>query len=374
MEQYRLPPDQFAAIYFDQVLNPALANSDAVDKPVAVFIGGQPGAGKSTQAEMAIRDFGSSGYIHVDADRTRVEHPHYLPLATNPATEQIAATAVQADSGKWAALLTRNGAEAHRNLLIEGTMRVPQQINDVAESIRKNGYLLEARIIAAHEKTSEASMQYRFEREKVTQGYGRTIPFDYHAKAAAGIVDTVKMIEDNKLFDRLRICDRSGNVVYSNDLVNGEWQREQAGAEILEKRRALSYNLQEKREIAALWDKVAGMMNDRHAPGDEYVEIEKRRRGAHFIADPQAAVAKFPELVEAAKVLGKFMSAFDKQDASTKNRALVIAAERIGGAIASGNPPKLKDAILDIQINTTTTETILKRPLLPAQSQEARDR
>lgn len=362
MDQHRLPPDQFAAIYFDQILNPALANSTATETPVAVFIGGQPGAGKSTQAEMAVKSFGESGYVHVDADRTRVEHPNYLPLAKNPATEQIAATAVQADSGKWAALLTRNGAEARRNLLIEGTMRVPQQINDVAETIRKNGYQLEARIIAVHEKTSEASMQYRFEREKIVQGFGRTIPFDYHEKAAAGIVETVKMIEDNKLFDRLRICDRGGNVIYSNDLVNGEWQHAPAGAESLEKYRAQTYSIQEKRDIAALWDKVAGMMNERNAPGDEFLEIDKRRRGAHFIADSHAAVKKFPELMDAAKVLERFMTAFADHDMATKQQARIIAAERIGNAIASGNPPKLKDATRSIPIPDKTLTNVMMTP------------
>jgi 2-phosphoglycerate kinase len=52
------------------------AKSKVQGKPAIVFIGAQPGAGKSAAAQMVRRELvKQGGYIHVDADRMREEIP-----------------------------------------------------------------------------------------------------------------------------------------------------------------------------------------------------------------------------------------------------------------------------------------------------------
>jgi len=284
MDDFRLRKEQFLAVFREAVEQPALASCREAIRPRAIFLGGQPGCGKSTLAKSCDADFGPEGFIHVDVDRVRGLHPAYLPLVSNPLTESMAPSAVQKDCSQWVDMLAMSAVGGRRNLLVDGTMRVPDQVRATASAMRAAGYVLEARIMAVHEKASEVSLLQRFEHEKQRVGFGRTIPADYHAKAAAGILDTVRAIEADKLFDRLVIVDRAGAVVYENELVAGEWVRAPHGAEAMDAYRRDSYDLPAKRKIAGLWDDVVAMMKARGAGEAELLPVLELRRSAKLMA------------------------------------------------------------------------------------------
>lgn len=285
MDQYRLPKERFLAIYREAIEAPELIKTRQTGKPRAIFLGGQPGCGKSTIAKTCDQYFGTEGFVHVDVDRLRDLHPAYLPLVSNRITEAMAPTAVQKDCSSWSDMLVASAMTNQRNVLIDGTMRVPEQVRVSVNALRAAGYVVEARIMAVHEKASEVSLLQRFEHEKQRIGFGRTIPFDYHAKAAAGIVETVQMIEQEKLFDHVVIFNRSGNTIYENRLENGDWLAPPLGAERMNAFRDFSYDLSAKREIAQLWDDVIHMMNLRGAGNEELRVVKALQNEAREIAE-----------------------------------------------------------------------------------------
>lgn len=265
----RLGPAAHRAIYLLGVAGPALHKATPVEKPTATFIGGQPGCGKSTVARTSRTWFAEGNFVHVDVDRLRELHPQYLPLVTNIATERAAPSAVQKDCSAWADMLRDDAASQSRNILLESSMRVPSQFRESAQSLRQNGYAVEVRIIAVHEKSSEVSLAQRFEHEKRVLGYGREIPPAYHDLAASGVLDTLRLLETEKLADHLVILDRAGNTIFENRLLDGEWVNQPEGTSIMDGFRSQSYDLAEKQKITALWADVVDMMALRGATEGE---------------------------------------------------------------------------------------------------------
>lgn len=281
--EVRLPAEDFSAIFSDGIEAPALSWTMAAEAPRALFLGGQPGCGKSTIARSSAL-FGSGTFVHVDVDRLREMHPAYLPIVMNAATERLAPSAVQRDCSAWADMLRDSAMAGRRNMLVEGTMRSPGQVRESALAMREAGYAVEARIMAVHAKSSEVSLLQRFEHEKQILGYGREIPLDYHDLAAAGVVETVRAIEEEKLFDRLVIFNRGGTAIYENTLVDGEWERVPDGARVMEAFRVASYDVTEKNSIVALWEDVVDMMKIRGAPDAEVAAVAVRRDAAKEVS------------------------------------------------------------------------------------------
>jgi adenylylsulfate kinase-like enzyme len=90
--------------------------STAQKQPVIVFVGAQPGAGKSAAAERVRRELVKhGGYIHVDADRMREE----IPINGGKPTSQE----TQADAGKLANAVRALAIKGRRNIIEEGTLR-----------------------------------------------------------------------------------------------------------------------------------------------------------------------------------------------------------------------------------------------------------
>lgn len=284
MMDIRLDVATHKSIYLTGVAAPVLCKTTSSDQPVAVFVGGQPGCGKSTVARTSRTWFANGNFVHVDVDRLRELHPQYLPLVTNPATERAAPSAVQKDCSAWADMLRDDAAAQHRNILLESSMRVPGQFRESVQALRQNGYSVEVRIIAVHEKASEVSLALRFEHEKRVLGYGREIPPAYHDLAAAGILDTVRMLESEQLADHLLISDRAGNTIFENLLRNGEWVEPATGASVMEAFRVESYSIAEKQKIAALWSEVVDMMELRGAPAAELAHVVAKAEQAHKIS------------------------------------------------------------------------------------------
>jgi hypothetical protein len=282
--EVRLPAEEFAAIFADGIEAPALSWTTAAEVPRALFLGGQPGCGKSTIAPSSAALFGSETFVHVDVDRLREMHPAYLPIVMDATTERLAPSAVQRDCSTWADMLRDIAMAGRRNMLVEGTMRSHGQVRESVLAMREAGYAVEARIMAVHAKSSEVSLLQRFEHEKQILGYGREIPLDYHDLAAAGIVETVRVIEEEKLFDRLVIFNRSGTAIYENTLVDCEWERLPDGARVMEAFRVASYDVTEQNSIVALWEDVVDMMKIRGAPDAEVAAVAVRRDAAKEVS------------------------------------------------------------------------------------------
>lgn len=193
----------------------ALARTEPRDEPKAIILGGQPGSGKSVLASQATAELRAhGGAVVVDADRLREEHPAYKNLQQeNPRT---AADLSQKAAGEWATRLTEAAADGRRNLVVDGTMRNPEQVADMASRLKEAGYQVEARVMAVPEEVSLARARLRFEEQVAERGNGRYVNEAQHNQAAAALPASVDRLERDKLVDTIKVYDASRKEIYAN--------------------------------------------------------------------------------------------------------------------------------------------------------------
>lgn len=213
MDYKPLTPELIKEISEDYYKNRS-TKATAQDNPTMVLVGGQPGAGKSNIAAI-VRDELSrkGGYIHVDADRMR--EMIYLG-GTKPTSEQT-----QADAGKLATTLRSLSIDNKRNVLEEGTFRSPESVDKFIKDKQDGGYKVELVGIATPREESILGIYQRFEMQvQRNEGNPRFVPIDYHDNAMKGFEKTVATQADK--VDRIRIFERSGNVLFDSQSVNNK--------------------------------------------------------------------------------------------------------------------------------------------------------
>ncbi|TQE77062.1 AAA family ATPase, partial [Streptococcus suis] len=156
-----------------------------------------PGSGKSALAAEAIRELrANGGAVVIDADRMREENPRYKQLSRED--PQHAADRTQKEAGEWATRLTLAAVENRRNLVVDGTMRSPENIRDLTTRLKEQGYEVEARVLAVNPETSVTRARLRFEEQVAERGTGRFVNKEQHDNAYNGMVESVRALERDK--------------------------------------------------------------------------------------------------------------------------------------------------------------------------------
>ncbi|WP_186057461.1 zeta toxin family protein, partial [Burkholderia gladioli] len=129
-------PDLVMQRAYARVEREALEGSREQAAPTAILLGGQPGAGKTALARQAMAELGArGGAVLIDADRMRENLPQYSQLLRqNP---QHAADLTHVEAGRWSGRLTSAASEARRNLVIDGTMRNPESLRNLARRLNE---------------------------------------------------------------------------------------------------------------------------------------------------------------------------------------------------------------------------------------------
>lgn len=134
VEQYRLSEERRQEI-FDTAIVPIIFEAiKPAERPVAVFVGGQPGAGKSStqnhvQRELRAED--AHSVLGISGDDLRAFHPDYANLLQ--LDDRSAAMLTDYDSGKWVEMVINHSASIGCSVVIEGTFRTPQVPIQTAE-------------------------------------------------------------------------------------------------------------------------------------------------------------------------------------------------------------------------------------------------
>lgn len=209
---------------YKEVERDALTRSASQDSPRAIILGGQPGSGKAALAAQAVHEFHQNGSsVVIDADRMREENPRYKQLSRDD--PQHAADRTHKEAGEWATRLTMAAIENRRNLVVDGTMRNPENIRDLLTRLQSNGYAIEARVLAVNPETSMVRSRLRFEEQVVERGIGRFVNQEQHDIAYHGMIESVRVLERDNLLNAIQVYDAHQRMVYSNRIERGEWQR-----------------------------------------------------------------------------------------------------------------------------------------------------
>jgi predicted glycosyltransferase/predicted ABC-type ATPase len=202
---------------FETKIKPALfAQAQKSDRPVALILGGAPGAGKSTMAQAAIEELNAQGIapVHITGEAFYRYHPDYERLMHED--DKTARPQINAEIGRWINMAISYAKEQHIDLILEMTMRDYDRTAKELTDLRDKGYEIDARIVAVDPCISRAGILRRYEEEKAEKGIGHwTAPW-VHQQACDGLPSTIEKIEAAHLVDKLMICNRDREPLYHN--------------------------------------------------------------------------------------------------------------------------------------------------------------
>lgn len=340
---------------YQEVELQAMERTQAQDRPRAIVLGGQPGAGKSELAGEAIREMRTQGgAIVIDADRMREELPRYKQLMRDD--PQNAADLTQREAGAWASQLRLTAIGGKRNLVIDGTMRDPENIRGMTERLRGQGYEVDARVMAVSSETSIMRARLRYEEQSAERGFGRFVNAEQHDQAYTAIPRSVEMLEREKLVDRISIYSAGQERVYQNRLEHGEWEHEPGAAGALDSERARLLTHAEQRDKVSALEEISTLAKLRTGQSDGEIEaklVNARSQLTQFEQSPGYqraaafehmakgdALAKYPELDGAYAQLRDLRLSMDRSMNSVESEQSFSAARvQLSREIERGDIP-----------------------------------
>jgi hypothetical protein len=223
--RYLLSDAASASIFDEEIVPAELSAGVGVDRPVVVFVAGQPGAGKTRTTETVVAGFAVRGSaIVVNSDFYKPYHPRYQELLETD--DRTAAAYTSLDGRRWMAQAEAYLLRRRVNTVIETTMRDPGDFVEPADLFRGAGYRVEVAILAVPAALSRLGIVARYHQQVQAAGHGRLTERTNHDACYAGVVRTAEHLDARALAHSVAVYRRGNHLLYSNTLTpTGTWQR-----------------------------------------------------------------------------------------------------------------------------------------------------
>lgn len=274
-KRFRLSPEKSASIY-EKIERHYFKNTDPSNNPEAIVLGGQPGSGKSALLEKSKTEFDGANVVTINGDELRYFHPQYREI--QKFDERRFAEHTDPQTRPWTKQLFDRTIETRRNVVFEGTMREAGPITATMRELREHGYKVTARVIAVNERESIAGVFRRYEEQKAAKGFGRWTNLNAHDEAYKGMPETISYIEKHKLADRVEVYSRTGQLLYSNQIQENEWEHPPGVRSAIETERSKALEQIDRQSLQEQWKDIVGMMSARNASD---LEIQNAIATAH---------------------------------------------------------------------------------------------
>lgn len=196
------------------------------DQPKAILLGGQSGAGKTTIHRIKQKEF-QGNIIIIDGDSYRSQHPNYLALQEKYGKDSVDYT--KGFAGKMVEYLVDELSKQGYHLLIEGTLRTTQVPRQTAQLLRTKDYHISLAVIGTKPELSYLSTLIRYEElYAINPNQARATPKEHHDGIVEHLVDNLRELEGDKIFDQIQIYQRDRRCVYDSNI------DESSAAEVLQ--------------------------------------------------------------------------------------------------------------------------------------------
>lgn len=203
---------------------------------IAVVLGGQTGAGKSSLIAETKRELQKEGrrIVVIDDDQYRRLYPYGKEILRDCPEHytKVTATATSLITPKILKFASENGY----NFIFDGTMKNPRILNTMKTW---PGYKIYVKIMAASRPRSLASIAIRNGELRKIGEEGRYISTEDHDATYYGIPETLKMLEDLGLAQDIKIYTRGKSELYPNQEFSSKEDTEKSSVEKLEELRQI---------------------------------------------------------------------------------------------------------------------------------------
>ncbi|MEU3619818.1 zeta toxin family protein [Streptomyces sp. NPDC006872] len=204
---HRLSAAEHAWI-FDELITPTvLANVVPRDDPRAVYVIGQPGAGK-TETTRLVRRALRPGATRLTGDDFKAAHPDYRQLLQQD--PRGAGTAIRTDYKAWFTRAKEFVCERRGDLLIEAAPGSADDILGSALSCSRAGYAVELVVLAVREADSRLFTALRYARALQAGIPGRFTTAAGHDRCYQAVADLTVAAETHPAITAVTVIRRDG--------------------------------------------------------------------------------------------------------------------------------------------------------------------
>ncbi len=322
---------------YDRCIGPdLLAGAQSADRPVAMIIAGQPGAGV-TFATVKLRKQlmqTVATAAHVSMNRLRAYHPLWAPGGD---VSTMGAVAVANNCQSWFERLVSDVQNQRLNLVAEIETTDIEAVPSLATELRHNGYVVQAVFVATAREESRLAMMARYEMRR-RAGLAAEVPsIQAHEIAFNNVGSLLGWMEHERTVDGLRVITHSGNQIYESRVIDGALNRVPRAAETLGVQLDKPRTAKELVQIAMRWETlVQRLVGDPAVPRDiaSQTLTWRNEAAARCEADPTAAqMLQWAREAGAFRVMNRFE--FEKE---FPHQARAVAALGIAAVEAEKYP------------------------------------
>lgn len=203
-----------------------------VDNPVCIYLGGQPGCGKSTVSMTLKENFNLGGIVEIGIDNYRTYHPNYLEIERvikkhwegkspneNDSPGNDIADFTHNFAGRMTDILQVLISDKNFNISMEWGMRTPEGPLATMKVLKEKGYTNVVNFIAVHKDVSLEACKIRADVMNDYRHIVRRVPNYFHDLACSTLADSAKTIYEegcvkNKTVDNFFLVNRNGKVLW----------------------------------------------------------------------------------------------------------------------------------------------------------------
>lgn len=216
---------------FQLIYQDAIAKAVPKEQKCVIFLGGQPGSGKS---QFYKQDDSLRNYIVIDGDTYRKYHPNHELIKQQPIQDYAELT--QPFVNRCVERMIDRLSDDSYNIIIEGTLRNPDTTINTCNKLKDKGYNTSLYIVAVSAVEAWNSTINRSKLLEEMHEVPREVPFEKYDYIVHNLPSSVDKIEKTKCFDDLYIVDRNYHILYPNHFYSasevmeqslrlGEWER-----------------------------------------------------------------------------------------------------------------------------------------------------
>ncbi|MET9662732.1 zeta toxin family protein [Streptomyces sp. NPDC006510] len=213
-DYHRLSAEEHRWI-FDELIAPSLlAGITAQERPVAVYVMGQPGSGKTGMMPMLRRALRGRP-TRISGDDFKAMHPDYYQLLQEE--PRTAGARIRADYRAWQAMAEAYVRERRGDVVIEIAPSSAAGFLSSALLYRSAGYRVELVVLAVRAADSRQGTADRCAQVNRLGGTGRFTTASGHDTHFEVLAEAVAAAEQAALADSVMVLRRDGSVLYRAD-------------------------------------------------------------------------------------------------------------------------------------------------------------
>lgn len=204
-EHYVLDYNEFLEIR-DIIIDCYAKNCASVLNPKCVILGAQPGAGKTELGRVALEHLNNNA-VFCNVDTFKNFHPKSSEIKN--LYPDLYSEIVGPIAHQWNLALRSHCIENSFNFILETTFNSGKNINAIINNLKKHNFQVDLYVLSVPLSLSKLSATLRYEQCLQTEKSARFVSYESQIHRYNQIPETIKYVENNKIYDSISLYGRS---------------------------------------------------------------------------------------------------------------------------------------------------------------------